>query len=104
MFQKPELLKKQEEIVYPVITKMIEDFISSHEKTVINATVLYKTPEFLSKCQLILYVQAPFIKRFFRVKNRDKLPSSQILRRFSAQKNMLSSYKKAGIKILIINN
>lgn len=104
LFKNPALLKKQENIVYPVIIKMIEDFISTHEKTAINATVLYKTPELLSKCGLILYVQAPFIKRFFRVKKRDNLPSAQIFRRFSAQKNMLSAYKKAGIKIITINN
>ena len=104
LFKNPDLLKKQEDIVYPVIIKMIEDFISTHEKTVINATVLYKTPELLSKCELILYVQAPFIKRFFRVKKRDNLPSAQIFRRFSAQKNMLSAYKKAGTKIIIIKN
>lgn len=104
LFKNPDLLKKQEDIVYPVIIKMIEDFISTHEKTAINATVLYKTPELLSKCELILYVQAPFIKRFFRVKKRDNLPSAQIFRRFSAQKNMLSAYKKAGIKIITINN
>ncbi len=104
LFKNPDLLKKQENIVYPVIIKMIEDFISTHEKTAINATVLYKTPELLSKCELILYVQAPFIKRFFRVKKRDKLPSKQIFRRFSAQKNILSAYKKAGIQIIVINN
>ena len=104
LFKNPDLLKKQEDIVYPVIIKMIKDFISTHEKTAINATVLYKTPELLSKCELILYVQAPFIKRFFRVKKRDNLPSAQIFRRFSAQKNMLSAYKKAGIKIITINN
>ena len=104
LFKNPALLKKQEALIYPVIIKMIEDFISSHEKTVINATVLYKTPQLLSKCELILYVQATFIKRFFRVKKRDKLPTSQIFRRFSAQKNMLSAYKKAGIQIIRIYN
>ena len=104
LFKNPALLKKQEDIVYPVIIKMIEDFISRHEKTVINATVLYKTPQLLSKCELILYVKAPFIKRFFRVKKRDKLPTSQIFRRFATQKNMLSAYKKAGIQIIVINN
>ena len=104
LFKNPELLKKQEAIVYPEITKLIEAFIKEHEKTVINATVLYKTPELLSKCSLILYVRASFIKRFFRVRKRDKLPAVQILRRFFAQRNMLSAYKKAGIKILIIDN
>ena len=104
LFKNPALLKKQEALIYPVIIKMIEDFISSHEKTVINATVLYKTPQLLSKCELILYVKAPFLKRFFRVKKRDQLPSKQIFRRFAAQKKMLSAYKKAGIQIIRIHN
>ena len=104
LFSFPELLNIQESIVYPIIIKQIEEFIATHPKAVINATVLYKTPELLSKCSLILYVRAPLLKRFFRVRNRDKLPASQILRRFFAQRNMLSAYKKAGIKILIIDN
>ncbi len=104
LFAFPELLKLQESIVYPIITKKIDDFISTHEKTIINATVLYKTPGILSKCQKIIFVTAPFLKRLRRARTRDHLPLSQILRRFHAQKNLFKEYKKTGIPVEIVRN
>lgn len=104
LFNNPVLLRKQEEIVYPVIQKMIEDFIKNHEKTIINATVLYKTPELMDKCEAIVYVKAGFFKRLIRARRRDKLPFSQIFKRNKSQKNLFSYYKKCGKKIIIIKN
>lgn len=104
LFADPELLQKQEEIVYPLITKMIKDFINQNEKSLINATVLYKTPELLKICQTILYVKASFVKRFIRCKKRDKLSTKQILKRFYAQKNLLNEYKESGVPIIKIKN
>ena len=104
LFADPELLKKQEAIVYPLITEMIKDFINQNEKSLINATVLYKTPELLKICQTILYVKASFVKRFIRCKKRDKLSSKQILKRFYAQRNLLNEYKKCGVPIIKIKN
>lgn len=106
LFAIPELLKVQESIVYPIITKWIDDFIKDHEKTIINATVLYKTPELLAYCDKVIYVSAPFFKRLFRALRRDKLPLFQILRRFHAQKNLLREYQKKvpQEKIVIVKN
>lgn len=104
LFAEPELLQKQEQIVYPVITKMIMDFINQNEKTVINATVLYKTPQLLKLCQKVLYVNASAVKRFIRCKKRDKLPAKQILKRFYAQKNLLAEYQKFDTPIIKIKN
>lgn len=104
LFSIPELLTIQESIVYPIITKQIEDFIESHEKTIINATVLYKTPGLLARCEKILFVTAPFLTRIRRARQRDHLPISQILRRFHAQRNLFREYQKSGIQIEIINN
>ena len=104
LFADPELLQKQEEIVYPLITKMIKDFINQNEKSLINATVLYKTPELLKICQTILYVKASFVKRFIRCKKRDKLSTKQILKRFYAQRNLLNEYKESGVPIIKIKN
>ena len=104
LFSAPELLQKQEEIVYPVITEMIKDFINQNEKSLINATVLYKTPELLQLCQAVLYVQSSFIKRFCRCRKRDRLPARQIFKRFHAQRNLLDEYKKSGRPIIIIKN
>ena len=106
LFSYPELLNIQESMVYPIIIKQIEEFIATHPKTVINATVLYKTPELLSRCQKIIYVTAPFFTRLKRARKRDGLSCTQILKRFHAQKNLLNEYKKAVSieKITIIKN
>ena len=94
LFAYPELLNIQESIVYPIIIKQIEEFIATHPKTVINATVLYKTPELLKYCQKVIFVTAPFFTRLKRARKRDKLPYTQILKRFHAQRNLLKEYKK----------
>ena len=106
LFAFPELLQIQESIVYPVIIKEIKDFIAANPRAVINATVLYKTPELLELCDKVIYVTAPFLKRLARARHRDKLPLPQILRRFYAQRNLLQEYKKVfpSQKIEIVKN
>ena len=104
LFAIPELLKVQESIVYPIITKQIDDFISEHEKTIINATVLYKTPDILNRCEKIIYVTAPLLTRLRHARTRDHLPYRQILRRFWVQRNLLKEYQKTGIPVEIIKN
>lgn len=104
LFSFPELLKVQESIVYPIITQQINDFISTHDKTIINATVLYKTPELLNRCSKVIFVTAPFFTRLLRARRRDHLSFHQIFRRFHAQRNLLEEYQKSGIPVEIINN
>lgn len=106
LFSMPNLLKIQESIVYTIITEQIKKYIEEHpqENIIINATVLYKTPELMNLCQKILYVQAPFHIRLYRARNRDNLPFNNILKRFYTQKNLLKEYKKTGIPLEIIKN
>ena len=104
LFENPQLLKKQEELIYPKVIQMTEDFILQNKKAIINATVLYKIPHLLQRCQTIVYVKAPLLKRIFRAKKRDHLPLKQIIARFNSQKNLFKEYKKSGIKIIIIKN
>ena len=110
VFSSPQLLAKQEAIVYPKIIELTNQFIEENrEKSVIlNATVLFKTPELLLQCEKILFVTAPLLKRLFRAKKRDKMPFRQILARFKSQKNLLSEYKKIAeahdIPIEIVRN
>lgn len=104
LFAIPELLTIQESIVYPIITKNIEDYIKEHNKLIINATVLYKTPDLLNKCERIIFVTAPLLTRIKRAKKRDNLPYKQIFKRFLAQKGLLNKYKAFSIPITIINN
>lgn len=106
VFSDPSLLKKQEDIVYPEITRMINDFIreNSYKKIIINATVLYKTPELLNKCEYVVYITAPLLTRLKRARKRDNLPYKQILRRFWAQRNLLKCYKKNIESVIVIKN
>lgn len=104
LFSMPSLLKVQESIVYPIITKNIEDFIEQHEKAIINATVLYKTPDLMNKCSKIIFVTAPFLTRLKRARKRDNMPVKEILKRFYRQRDLLKEYQKTGIPIEIWQN
>lgn len=104
LFSSPKLLEKQEKIVYPVIIKMVQKIILEHSNVILNATVLYKTPELLKMCETVVFVQANTIKRLFRAHHRDSLPYRQILRRFKTQQTLLQEYKKFKIPIFIVNN
>ena len=104
LFSNPALLKIQEEIIYPKVIKMTEDFILQNKKAIINATVLYKIPHLLQRCQTIVYVKAPFIKRIKRSKKRDKLSIIQIIQRFYSQKKLFNEYKKSKVPIVIVKN
>lgn len=106
LFSYPSLLEIQESIVYAIITEQIKDYIQKHpeENIIINATVLYKTPELMNLCSKIIFVKAPFFTRLKRARTRDNLPTSQILARFKRQKNLLYNYKKTKIPIEIVKN
>ena len=110
LFTSKELLSKQESIVYPVIIEETKRFIQKQQELksdadiILNATVLYKTPELLRLCKYIIYVDAPKITRIVRALKRDRMPLRQILSRFATQKGLFSEYKKTGVPIIKITN
>ena len=108
VFSDPELLRKQENIVYPFVRDKVNAFIeeNAEKDVIINATVLYKTPDLLQRCEKIFFVKANLFKRFFRARRRDKMPVSRILDRFRSQKDLLKKYRDAatGIPVEIIKN
>ena len=110
LFTSKELLSKQESIVYPVIIEETKRFIQKQQELksdadiILNATVLYKTPELLRLCKYIIYVDAPKITRIVRALKRDRMPLRQILSRFATQKELFSEYKKTGVPIIKITN
>lgn len=110
LFNRPDLLAKQERIVYPVIIEETKRFIQKQQELksdadiILNATVLYKTPELLNLCKYIIYVDAPKITRIVRALKRDRMPLRQILSRFATQKRLFSEYKKTGVPIIKITN
>ena len=110
LFTSKELLSKQESIVYPIIIEETKRFIQKQQEQkkeadiILNATVLYKTPELLRLCKYIIYVDAPKITRIVRALKRDRMPLRQILSRFATQKRLFSEYKKTGVPIIKITN
>lgn len=75
-----------------------------HRGIIINATVLYKTPELLNKCDKIIFVQSNFITRFLRARKRDKMPLGQIKNRFLSQFHLKDRYKESGLEIITVRN
>ncbi|MBQ4379266.1 MAG: dephospho-CoA kinase [Treponema sp.] len=110
VFSDKNLLARQEAIVYPKIIELTEKFIgeNSGKSIILNATVLYKTPELLKKCEKIYFVKANLLKRLVRAKKRDRMPARHILARFRNQKNLFDEYslaaKEFNIPIEIIKN
>ena len=106
IFPRPQLLKRQEDLVYPRIIQMTREFFKENEgkNIILNATVLYKTPELLNMCSKIIFVTAPLQVRLLRAKKRDTIPVKKILDRFKSQKNLLQEYQKYGIPLIKINN
>ncbi len=106
VFSSPELLARQEAIVYPAFGKLLEAFLRENEgrDIAVNAAVLYKTPDFLRRCSKILYIRAPKLLRYLRARRRDRLPRSQIAARFRAQTGLLQKYEATGIPVLKISN
>lgn len=94
IFADSKLIKKQEDIVFPEINRLFDQFLEENKgkDVVINATVLFKVP-LINKVDSVLFVDCPAIKRFFRARKRDKMSTKNILNRFTAQKNLFAKYK-----------
>lgn len=105
IFGNPELVSKQESIVYPKITSTIEKFIeeNSGKNVIVNATVMFKIP-LVKKMDAIIYVDCPWFIRLWRARKRDGMKLSQILARFRSQKNLYASYLETGVKVIRISN
>ena len=105
VFSDSKLLKKQEEIVFPAITALLDKFIAENNgrNIIINATVLYKT-ETIKKVNKIIFIDAPLISRFFRARKRDKMKFFHILQRFRAQRNLFAKYKISNADIVRVWN
>lgn len=105
IFQSPELIKKQEDIVYPILNGLFEDFMKENKgrNLVINATVLYKVP-LIKKVDSVLFIDAPLLQRLFRAKKRDGMSLKLILQRFKAQRNLFAKYKKSVADTVRVGN
>jgi dephospho-CoA kinase len=106
VFPRPDLLKKQESLVYPEVEKLMDNFFAAcpEKNIVINATVLYKIPALMNQCRAILFITAPVLLRFFRIRKRDHMKCIQILARFKSQRKLKSYYEETGIPVIVVHN
>ena len=134
LFKNPNLLAKQESLVYPAFERRIKEMIDENRESsqaqagggaaqpitvglpaangarglAINAALLYKTPSLLRQCKKIIYVDAPLLVRAWRIRRRDRLPLLQIIRRIKSQKGLMQEYKRFaadyGIEIVRVWN
>lgn len=105
VFASKEALAKQEAIIHPEVSRLLEQFIAEHpEQTcVINATVLNKVP-LAAKCDFIIYVDAPSLIRLIRAKKRDGHSIFHLIKRFSSQKKLYAQYQKLNVDIYRVRN
>jgi dephospho-CoA kinase len=95
LFADETALKKQEAIVHPEVNRLFEQFIAENagRPVALNATLLHKVPLF-GQCQAVLYVDAPLLQRYFRIKKRNNLKTTEIFARFRSQSHIFSQYSE----------
>ena len=105
VFQDPEKLSLLESVIHPALNAETEKLITENpeQRFVINAALLHKMP-LIKRCNLVLYIDAPALIRFIRVRKRDKLPFKRIAERFSAQKEIFAKCKNQNADIYRVGN
>jgi dephospho-CoA kinase len=107
VFGKPEELRALEAIIHPETNRAANAWIKAHEGTtaVVNAALLHKCDCF-EKLDTIIVIRAPLPVRLWRAKKRDRLPLSQLVRRFAAQKTFSAQYfrKNADSRVIALDN
>jgi len=105
VFGKPEKLAALEAIVHPPVDRLIDNWIAENgdRACVINAALLHRAAVF-ARLDRIILVKAPFIIRFLRAKQRDRLSIRQILNRFTSQRNFNTQYLAVNAEIYIVEN
>ena len=107
VFGKPEKLAELETIIHPPVNRMVEEWLkntnSSSGYHVINAALLHRA-EVFARLDCLILVTAPFLTRLLRAKRRDRLPLSEILKRFASQKNFYSQYLSINAEIYKVEN
>lgn len=105
LFTKPALLARHEELIYPRINDLLNQFIDEHPEqgVVINAPLLHRSPV-LDRCSFVIFVDSWAPIRLLRAVRRDKLPIRQIFARFSAQKHLFAQYLLKDVDIQRVDN
>jgi len=103
VFSNPEEKRKLESIVHPEMVRMVEDIIVEQQDVVINAAILFEMK--LDKlCDIIFWVTAPAIVRFFRGLKRGNVSAWGLFKRIWAQRKMNPNNFSTDADIFTISN
>ncbi|MBO7430574.1 MAG: dephospho-CoA kinase [Spirochaetia bacterium] len=103
VFSNPEEKKRLESIVHPEMVRMVEDIIVERQEVVINAAILFEMK--LDKlCDIIFWVDAPAIVRFFRGLKRGGTSPWALFKRIWAQRKMNPNNFSTNADIFTIRN
>ena len=83
--------------------RMTEKIIEEKKNVIVNAAILFEM-KLDRLCDLVFWVDAPAIIRFFRGIRRDNLPGKEVFKRIRAQSNMNPKNYKSSADIIIIRN
>jgi len=105
VFGKADEMAALEAIVHPEANRLSLEWIAARngQPCVINAALLHKSAVF-GQLESIILVSAPRLVRLIRAKQRDKLPWTVILRRFSSQKQFIAQYLAGNADIYRVEN
>ena len=105
VFGKPEELAFLENIVHPQANRLTDEWLTQNgdRACVVNAALLHRSTAF-NKLDKIILVTAPFFTRLLRARRRDRLSWTEILKRFSSQKDFNSQYLSVNAEIHIVEN
>ncbi|QEN07127.1 dephospho-CoA kinase [Oceanispirochaeta crateris] len=106
VFKSPPLLKKLEDLLYPKLDESLNRIICDARPgahIILNAAALQKG-EFWKRCDLVIWVSAPWGLRFLRALKRDQRSLLHICRRFRAQKELKSQFFLSRVDTYIIRN
>lgn len=107
VFSNPLLMLRYEAIVHPAMNKLVEASLAeaSHkgQKVCIDAAILYKLPV-LDKCDAVLELRAPLLKRLMRARQRDGVSLVDAMLRIHRQQALRKFVKNITIPVSIVQN
>lgn len=86
IFNHPDLLKRVEEVVHPLVEAAFSTWAAEHNTVALESAILTRTP-LLSLVTHLVWVEAPLSERVARVVLRDNASQETIARRIQAQCN-----------------
>ena len=103
VFSSTEEKKRLESIVHPEMVRMVKDIIVEQQDVIINAAILFEMG--LDKlCDIVFWVDAPAIVRFFRGLKREKVSPWALFKRIWAQRKMNPNIFSSDADIFTISN